>query len=59
MNNVEIAWMMIIEDNLAEIAAWANKQGSYVVVYCDDHRVWDETIYTVSSTALISDFDDD
>ncbi len=58
MSSVEIAWMMLIEDNLAEIAAWANKQGDCVVID-DDYKVWNETIYIVSSTALISDFDDD
>lgn len=56
MSSVEIAWMMLIEDNLAEIAAWANKQGDCVVIDNeDDLQKYPETVYIVSAASIYND----
>ena len=33
VSDLEIVYMMLLEDNIAEVAAWANKQGA-----CDLRR---------------------
>lgn len=56
MSSVEIAWMMLIEDNLAEIAAWANEQGDCVVIDNeDDLQKYPETVYIVSAASIYND----
>ena len=55
LSDVEVAWMMLIEDSLAEIAAWANKQGDCVVVDENDSQKYPETVYIVSAASIYND----
>lgn len=32
VSDLEIVYMMLLEDNIAEVAAWANKQGACVIL---------------------------
>lgn len=58
VNDLEIVYMMLLEDNIAEVAAWANKQGACVILDDDvDHR--EEIIYTSIAATTCSEFVDD
>nr|DAK58490.1 MAG TPA: hypothetical protein [Caudoviricetes sp.] len=58
VNDLEIVYMMLLEDNIAEVAAWANKQGACVILDDDvDHS--EEIIYTSIAATTCSEFVDD
>lgn len=58
VNDFEIVYMMLLEDNIAEVAAWANKQGACVILDDDvDHS--EEIIYTSIAATTCSEFVDD
>lgn len=58
MNDLEIVYMMLLEDNIAEVAAWANKQGACVILDDDvDHS--EEIIYTSIDATTCSEFVDE
>lgn len=58
VNDLEIVYMMLLEDNIAEVAAWANKQGACVILDDDvDHS--EEIIYTSIAAITCSEFVND
>lgn len=58
VNDLEIVYMMLLEDNIAEVAAWANKQGACVILD-DDVDNSEENIYTAIAATTCSEFVDD
>lgn len=58
VNDLEIVYMMLLEDNIAEVAAWANKQGACVILD-DDVDNSEEIIYTAFAATTCSEFVDD
>ena len=58
MSDLEIVYMMLLEDNIAEVAAWANKQGACVILD-DDVDNSEEIIYTAIAATTCSEFVDD
>lgn len=58
VNDLEIVYMMLLEDNIAEVAAWANKQGACVILD-DDVDNSEEIIYTSIAATTCSEFVDD
>lgn len=58
MHDLEIVWVMMLEDNLAEVAAWANKQGACITL-ADDNDHSEEVIYATIAAATCSEFVDD
>lgn len=61
MSDLEIVYMMLLEDNIAEVAAWANKQGACVILDDDVDNVdnSEEIIYTAIAATTCSEFVDD
>ena len=58
VNDLEIVYMMLLEDNIAEVAAWANKQGACVILD-DDVDNSEEIIYTSIAATTCSEFVDE
>lgn len=59
MTELEIVYVMLLEDNVAEVAAWANKQGACVILDDDDVDHSEEIIYTTIAATTCSEFVDD
>lgn len=61
VSDLEIVYMMLLEDNIAEVAAWANKQGACVILDDDVDNVdnSEEIIYTAIAATTCSEFVDD